>query len=246
MSLYLGNDKVASGAIYGAKGRVLDEYLNTEVKTNKVWKDGKPIYRTILVTTTVNADIAHNIKNIDTITDLTTKVKQSSGMNFKADSASTFANKTIYVVYNDKISNVTGEFTVTIEYTKTTDAVASGLIPQQLGRNFEVYSDEEMIVGTFFGKPLYRKIVKYTLAEPTSYPSYPSFDTGIRDIDYAMIDVYFSNGTDNLAYFRNRSTFDGYLQRSTGKYHFILQNNVASSALAGLYVFMFQYTKTTD
>lgn len=99
----------------------VDVYSYNEVKTNKIWVDGKPIYRTVLVTTKPNTDIAHNIQNIDVITDLTTKVKQTSGMYFKADSASTFANKTIYVVYNDKISNITGEFTTILEYTKTTD-----------------------------------------------------------------------------------------------------------------------------
>lgn len=117
-----------------------------------------------------------------------------------------------------------------------------------MGGNFEnIYSTEEQVVGTWIdGKPLYRKVVEYTLVEPSGYPSYPSFDTGIKNIEYAMIDVYFSNGASNLEYFRNRSTFDGYLQKSTGKYNFILQSNVASSAIAGLYVFVFQYTKTTD
>lgn len=114
--------------------------------------------------------------------------------------------------------------------------------------NGKVYSTEETVVGTWIdGKPLYRKVVKYTLETPKFYPSYPNFDTGIRNIDYIMMDVQVSNGDNNLQYFRTKQAFHGYLEKATGYYHFVF---VASGNLlnaeAGLYVFVFQYTKTTD
>ena len=111
-----------------------------------------------------------------------------------------------------------------------------------------IYSEEETVVGTWIdGKPLYRKVVKYTLETPKFYPSYPNFDTGIRNIDYVMIDVQVSNGDNNLQYFRTKQTFHGYLEKATGYYHFVfaVSGNLLN-AEAGLYVFVFHYTKTTD
>ena len=107
--------------------------------------------------------------------------------------------------------------------------------------------DEEQVVGTWVnGKPLYRMVKQYTLAEPAGYPSYPSFDTGIRDLDFAMIDAYLTNG-DNLQYSRNLGSFHGYLS-TNGRYTFILQTPTTYelTALPGLYTFIIHYTKTTD
>ena len=111
-----------------------------------------------------------------------------------------------------------------------------------------IYSEEETVVGTWIdGKPLYRKVVKYTLETPKFYPSYPNFDTGIRNIDYIMIDVQVSNGDNNLQYFRTKKAFHGYLEKATGYYHFVFaKSGDPLNAEAGLYVFVFHYTKTTD
>lgn len=95
----------------------VDVYSYNEVKTNKIWVDGKPIYRIILETQTTQTDIAHNIANIDEITNVETLLKQPSGMFSKQDGSVTFINKTIYVVYGQ----VNGLWKVFVEYTKTTD-----------------------------------------------------------------------------------------------------------------------------
>lgn len=112
MALYLGKNKIASGA-----NSNVDIYSTTEVKTNKIWKNGKPIYRKLIETTIIQKDTAHNIPNIDEITDCSTSLKQPSGMYSKQDSSVTFADESIYVIY----AQVNGNFTITLEYTKTTD-----------------------------------------------------------------------------------------------------------------------------
>lgn len=105
--------------------------------------------------------------------------------------------------------------------------------------------DEEQVVGTWVnGKPLYRMVKQYTLAEPTVYPSYPSFDTGIRDLEFAMLEAYLTNG-EELQYFRLLGAFHGYLAKN-GRYTFILQSEYELSADPGMYTFIIHYTKTTD
>lgn len=47
---------------------ISDVYSTSEVKTNKVWINGKPIYRKVIQTTVdnnINATIAYNINNVD-------------------------------------------------------------------------------------------------------------------------------------------------------------------------------------
>lgn len=112
MALYLGRNKISSGA-----NSNVDVYSTTEVKTNKVWRNGKPIYRRLIETTIIQKDTAHNIPNIDEITDCSTMLKQASGMNSKQDGSVTFIDRSIYVIY----AQVNGNFTITLEYTKTTD-----------------------------------------------------------------------------------------------------------------------------
>ena len=82
------------------------------------------------------------------------------------------------------------------------------------GSSLDNYSTEEQVIGTWFGKPLYRKVVQYTL---TATDGYPQFDTGIRDIDYAMIDMYKSDGgSTNTNYFRTTPAISCYLNKSNG------------------------------
>lgn len=107
------------------------------------------------------------------------------------------------------------------------------------------YSLEETKIGTWLGKPLYRKVVQYTL---TATDGYPNFDTGIRDIEYAMIDMYKSDGGDtNTNYFRPTPAISGYLNKSNGLFTFILVSGTEPfKASTGLYTFIIKYIKTTD
>lgn len=107
--LYMTPDDSDSGSV--------DVYSYNEVKTNKIWVNGKPIYRIMLETQTTKTDMAHNIANIDEITNVETLLKQPSGMYSKQDGSVTFINKTIYVIYGE----ASGVWKVLVEYTKTTD-----------------------------------------------------------------------------------------------------------------------------
>lgn len=54
--------------------KVKDVYSTDEVKTNKIWIDGKPIYRKVITFTTGNSagdiNIAHNINNAEMFTNV--------------------------------------------------------------------------------------------------------------------------------------------------------------------------------
>ena len=108
------------------------------------------------------------------------------------------------------------------------------------------YSFVEKRIGTWADKkPLYQKVVQYTL---TATDGYPSFDTGIRDIDYAMLEVYKSDsGNTNTDYFRIAQAISGYLSKSNGLFTFILVSDAGVfKAQPGLYTFIIKYTKITD
>ena len=61
-----------------------DIYSTTETKTNKVWIDGKPIYRKVVYDTTPrsggNYNIEHGIQNYDEIVSYKTLCYQSSSI----------------------------------------------------------------------------------------------------------------------------------------------------------------------
>lgn len=115
---------------------VEDVYSTTEVKTNKIWKDGKPIYRTVID----KGDIAipsgygnlfdHGIQNIDQVTNCIGCIyNPSSGYM----SAGTYVDGDGYKVFNADRTTVQylgttymssgygTQKSFIIEYTKTTD-----------------------------------------------------------------------------------------------------------------------------
>ena len=117
------------------------EYYSTEeVKTNKVWIDGKPIYRKTInfdfTTTDTNVSVQHNIQNIGTFRsiDLSGSVcrRKSDNSYIVLGSAMTGSNATAFaasvafirdteIIFQagNQIHGVYGY--VTVEYTKTTD-----------------------------------------------------------------------------------------------------------------------------
>lgn len=113
---------------------ISDEYSTYEIKTNKVWIDGKPIYRKVINFGTLPNNnvkkVSHGILNIDTfvsINGITFTIEKTATALPYAHSDSTnevslfiegtnvairtFGNKTNYI-----------KTYVTLEYTKTTDA----------------------------------------------------------------------------------------------------------------------------
>lgn len=113
---------------------ISDEYSTYEIKTNKVWIDGKPIYRKVInfgiLPNNNIKKVSHGILNIDTFVSINgitfTSEKTATALPYAhSDSTNevslfiedtnvairTFGNKTKYI-----------KTYVTLEYTKTTDA----------------------------------------------------------------------------------------------------------------------------
>ena len=118
---------------------IYDVYSTNEVKTNKVWINGKPIYRkTIncgqLLKNDTAKTIAHNISNIDLITNreafgyITTGNKMTFNIPFGGNTTNMFSgayasarvdNTNIYLSVHGDLTAYSAY--VTLEYTKTSD-----------------------------------------------------------------------------------------------------------------------------
>lgn len=110
-----------------------DIYSKTETKTNKVWVDGKPIYRKVFFN--YFNDVYNNWYSIGNITNLKTVIKVEGMIKQKNDGnfinfprCSTFDNTSsdLYIngntgAVNIRIGKATGELYLIVEYTKTTD-----------------------------------------------------------------------------------------------------------------------------
>ena len=114
-------------------------YSTSEIKTNKKWIDGKPIYRKtidcgkLLGSDTVKS-VAHNISNIDLITDrkafgyISTGNKMTFDIPFGGNTSAMFNgafasaradNTFVYLVVHGDLTTYSAY--MTLEYTKTTD-----------------------------------------------------------------------------------------------------------------------------
>lgn len=114
---------------------VTDIYSMSEVKTNKIWIDNKPIYRKIIdVGNLPNNDykaIEHNIQNMDELVNVSAIAVSSGGYYFNipfVGTPSIFSSTQIAIRANPvniQIASTTDASTYTayaiLEYTKTTD-----------------------------------------------------------------------------------------------------------------------------
>lgn len=112
-----------------------ETYSTTEIKTNKTWIDGKPIYRKVVDYGTLpnssSVTIAHNISNISFVTNATAIIYDPNGtQTFRTLSWSSPSNLSYAIAFEISTTGViitTGsdrtayKAYVTIEYTKTTD-----------------------------------------------------------------------------------------------------------------------------
>ena len=121
---YLANENGEAGA--------KDVYSTSETKTNKVWIDGKPIYRKVVdfgaLPNATNKLVNHDIANLDRAVSIYGQAQSSSGNLHPLPYASPTASQSIelyagtigvVIVTGSDRSNLTGY--VVIEYTKTTD-----------------------------------------------------------------------------------------------------------------------------
>ena len=111
-----------------------DIYSTSEVKTNKIWIDNKPIYRKVIQFTQglnggVNA-IAHNVPNVASIVNVSMLLKYNTTiyMNSAFESTTSYISlsgatpDTIYIGIGSSWANSFKQgFTIIMEYTKTTD-----------------------------------------------------------------------------------------------------------------------------
>lgn len=103
-------------------------YSTTEVKTNKVWIDGKPIYRKVLHDTTSrsvgNYNIEHGIQNYDEIVSYKTLCYQSSSVIHDGSSTSSLSgSERVTSYFNDSNISIRTSWAIVktiiiIEYTK--------------------------------------------------------------------------------------------------------------------------------
>lgn len=109
----------------------IDYYSTSETKTNKVWIDGKPIYRKVLVRTTDASgtgeltmgtiDNFAQLVNITTITDSNSGTNQEIEFYRYRDSRLSISNGTATVLMNRIVTYNIYKVIMIVEYTKTTD-----------------------------------------------------------------------------------------------------------------------------
>lgn len=106
-----------------------DVYSTNEEKTNKIWLDGKPVYRNVIYldsSSTTGSYVNHNISNIETVISSSITIYDSG--NYLTDWVRTDSNLCISVAFSPtryfiyKHNNLTiNKGWIIVEYTKTTD-----------------------------------------------------------------------------------------------------------------------------
>ena len=255
MGLYLGSNKVSSGFTGGNKG-IIDEYSQAEIKTNKVWIDGRPIYRkvttfTINAQSTTHKEFDLGVPSTATIFDIDIQVVGTGAM---FDFA--WFDKSILDMYAyrgttnwllafkpNSADVVGGTFYAIMEYTKAEDAIGSGLSKINLPRKLDNYSTEEQIIGTWVnGKPIYRTVVRTGACSLSTTATF--FNTNIKDAE-ELINInlkckYTENGYE--IWYDFWKTIETYFNAKTG------QIGIMTSAAANFSdsFTILEYTKKTD
>lgn len=170
--------------------RFIGQNLNiysTEEQLIGVWTNGKPLYRKTFYsnhtfnTTTASEQyhINHNISDIEdgwinnTASYLTIEgtnyglngcyISQSTTM---VAARATVSDTQIGIDFYARQLSFYVDICVTIEYTKTTDKVST--LPINMLSTSNNYSTEEVVIGTYKNKPLYRKIVEFSFEKTTT------------------------------------------------------------------------------
>ena len=150
-------------------------YSDTERKIG-IWRDNKPLYqKTIEISQIPNQNtqtIAHGIANVDRIVNISgiCYARTDIDPNYAStplpriqDNSTTAnlgvdANRTNIVLKGrgTDFSSIYAKVTVTLQYTKTTDTAGSGDWNTD-GVPTVHYDTSEKVIGTWFGKPLYKR-----------------------------------------------------------------------------------------
>ena len=129
----VGNENDKAPSVRSINEALVETYSTDEVKTNKVWIDGKPIYRKTIIydssTPLPNGStvLAHNVENIGTYRNVAEYHFYYQGNMYAGYQSSSFSGEAISINNTNIEINIVGWgnlFTYadfTIEYTKTTD-----------------------------------------------------------------------------------------------------------------------------
>lgn len=106
-----------------------DIYSSNEVKTNKVWMNGKLIYRKVMdcgpLPNNATATFAHDISNVEVFTSITGIATRLDGhaipLPSTAPQVSVYADRSDFSVTTTENLNAFQYHRIILEYTKTTD-----------------------------------------------------------------------------------------------------------------------------
>lgn len=230
-----------------------------------VWRDGKPLYQktfivnqlTISSNSSASITISDYISNVEKI--IAIPSVRISSINyvipnvFMNSSLSVYGfgvaheNTTIIISRGNTGSSYTGDYEITLQYTKTTDVAGSGSWTTH-GTPTHHYSTTEQVIGTWIdGKPLYE--ITITAEHLTRNSNWQTIAHGIANID--KIVHYFGRLyiTSDQAYWMipaprvgGTNGYSLYIDRTNIKYINILHDTNTTEDVS----FVIQYTKTTD
>lgn len=245
----------------------LSDYYSTEERVVGRWTDGKPLYQKTLyfeaasLSTGVNR-LSHNISNIDHIIfksgtylygDGTYRMSLPYGNDSPTASSdillmSISSTNIVIHIGSDYTSSASPlRISISIQYTKTTDAAGTGPTPGNLIYLPALYSEEEREVGVWTdGKPIYQKNI--------SIPTIQAAQSGIiisnlgLNIDNCVdikVRLYKDTAPDNDSVIATASFGDMYFYYR--KSEDSIRIDAPFSWVVGRYGNLtIQYTKTTD
>ena len=128
-----GDETNMSPSVRAVKESLLDAYSTEEVKTNKIWVNGKPIYRKVIArnkSITNGTSITVSSLNIDELIKIGSINQNKNNNNKYFGNYYDSSNEKINIHFNNDVNNiyvwagsgVNYTSTIWIEYTKTTDS----------------------------------------------------------------------------------------------------------------------------
>lgn len=106
------------------KEQLKEVYSTNEIKTNKVWKDGKPIYRKVIEATDINTPFSTGVSNIDKMwfCNSGSYIYWNDDYFYEIGRAELYYQKSTNKIAADSPTVANNwKCVLTIEYTKTTD-----------------------------------------------------------------------------------------------------------------------------
>lgn len=207
---------------------------------------GKPLYRKVYVfSSLVNISFSQwqALENIIIDTDVIIRCFCTSSTGTYYDLMATKTTGNVIAVQTARNGNGAEARTITFEYTKTTDSVVGVVGGIKKGDN---YSTNEQVIGTWLGKPLYRKVIDYGYGSSTT-GSYVYKAHGISNIDTITKvsgTIKFASGQVSALPFVSTSALNPQVSIVADADNVGYMSGNARTT--EYFVFTLEYTKTTD